>query len=517
MESPTYSSPEMRLMYMKLRLLITFIIIFLAASLNAGQCPPLYTFTGSAMNDYLGYSVASAGDVNNDGYEDIIIGAYLKNSTDFEAGEAYVFDGKTGDTLFVFSGEGFRDHFGFSVSSAGDVNNDGFDDVIIGADWSSYTYDYAGRAYVFSGKDGDTLYVFDGHASAIGLGYSVASAGDLDGDNFDDIIISAPFEGNTLGNPGGSVYVISGKSGDTLYNWSGDQTYSTFGFSVAANGDVNNDGTNDIIIGAPRQFSTEPIAGRVYVFSGATGDTLYVFDGEIKEHKFGSSVSFAGDVNNDGYDDIIIGSDKTNYFDTTESQVYVFSGKSGDTLYLFDGDGVFGNFGRYVSTAGDLDNDGFDDFAIGARFSYVDSILGVGKLYVFSGQTGDTLILLSGKENGDFFGCSVAPLADNDGDGHSNLIIGAYGRNEPVHDAGQAYIFSCCCFGGRGDLNGDNSNSNILDLTFIIDLIFRGGVQATCPGEADINSDGTPSNILDLTYIVDFIFRGGSAPPKCWE
>jgi len=502
----------------KIQSIIVFLVLtFLSTAIFSGS-KLLYNFNGEVQNYFLGVSVASAGDVNNDGFSDIIIGSpavnrFVDSSNPFP-GRAYVYSGLTGETLYVFTGEANFDHFGTSVSGAGDVNNDGFDDLIVGAPYNDSGDFRSGRAYVYSGQTGSIIYTFTGiGGTSFGsnelIGGSVSSAGDVNNDNYDDVIVGSFRSDN--------VVVYSGIDGDTLYLLSKGLCCDDFGYSVAGAGDVDNDGFSDFIIGAPainsndNQNNHEP--GAAFVYSGASGNIIYAFTGEAEDDEFGFSVSSAGDVNNDGYDDLIIGARSNTAGGLLAGRAYVFSGFDGDTLYVLTGD-LAGWFGHSVASAGDFNNDGFDDFVVGAPIDVAGGGNG-GRVFVFSGKTGDTLLFMSGEVASDAFGHSVASAGDIDADGFSDLIIGAYLNDETAVNAGQAYVFVQCCVGDRGDLNGDGTDANILDLTFLVDFIFRGGVESPCPEAADITADGTPSNILDLTYLVDFIFRGGPPPGPC--
>ena len=256
----------------------------------------------------------------------------------------------------------------------------------------------------------------------------------------------------------------------------------------------------------------------MYVFSGKTGDTLYVFTGEASSDIFSISASFAGDVNNDGFDDIIVGAYSHYAGGADAGRAYVFSGKTGDTLYIFTGEAAGDQFGYTVNSAGDINGDSYDDVIVGAPFND-ESGLDFGRVYVYSGRTGDTLITFSGDNSFDFFGARVASAVDIDSDGFSDIIVSAFTSDSGGTESGRVYVYSgcdlSCCVGDRGDLNGDGNDANILDLTFAVDRIFRGGSASDCSEEADINDDGTPHNILDLTFLVDRIFRGGPAPGPC--
>ena len=501
--------------FSKLILSLSIIMFIVAVSTAQSQCPPFYTFTGEASEDFFGVSVASAGDVNNDGFDDLIVGAYSNDAGGNNAGRVYVFSGQTGDTLYVFTGEAAEDRFGASVASAGDVNNDGFDDLIVGAFRNNVGGNEAGQAYVFSGQTGDTLYVFTGEAAGDRFGISVASAGDVDNDGFDDLIVGALYN-DAGGNDAGRAYVFSGQTGDTLYVFTGAAADDFLGSSVASAGDVNNDGYDDLIVGVSNNDAGGPQAGRAYVFSGQSGETLYVFTGEAEGDLFGGSAASAGDVNNDGFDDLIVGAWGNDAGGSAAGRAYVFSGQSGDTLYVFTGEGTGDVFGYSVASAGDVNNDGFDDLIVGA--AHLPGIE-AGRVYVFSGQTGETLYVITGEAAGEFFsdlfGYSVASAGDVNNDGFDDLIVGAFRHDAGGVFAGQAYVFSgrpCPCGDANGDLVVD-----LDDVAFLQAYYFEGAIfpNLLLLSVNDLNCDGG-IDIADITYLAAYI-NGTGAPPCCAE
>ncbi len=215
----------------------------------------LYTLNGDSANDYYGRSVSAAGDVNNDGYDDVIIGAYADDNTGADSGSARIVSGTNGSILYTFNGDGAYDNFGYSVSAAGDVNNDGYADVIVGAYGDDNTGSSSGSARVFSGANGSILYTFNGDSASDYLGYSVSAAGDVNGDGYGDVMVGALYDDNN-GTDSGSARVFSGVNGSILYTFNGDSASDYFGYSVSSAGDVNNDGYADVIVGAIPMITT---------------------------------------------------------------------------------------------------------------------------------------------------------------------------------------------------------------------------------------------------------------------
>ena len=339
------------------------------------------TFDSEGSSNYFGYSVSTAGDVNNDGFNDVIVGAYGYNGS---TGRAYIYygDSSMDNTADVtFDGEDYNNSFGSSVSTAGDVNNDGFDDVIVGA----YYYNYGiGRAYVYYGgssMDNTADVAFNGEGRGSEFGRSVSTAGDVNNDGFDDVIVGANGY-NGSGSTGRAYIYYGGSSMDSTADvtFDGEGYYSNFGYSVSTTGDVNNDGFDDVIVGA-NYYNSD--AGRVYIYYGGSSmdnTTDVALDGEGSSNNFGWSVSTAGDVNNDGFDDVIVGAWAYNYY-IGRAYIYYGSSSMDNTADVtFDGEDYFNNFGSSVSTAGDVNNDGFDDVIVGA-YGY-NSLNG--KAYIYS-------------------------------------------------------------------------------------------------------------------------------------
>jgi FG-GAP repeat len=274
-----------------------------SGSTGAGQ----YEFTGWPACRLFPLSAAGIGDFDSDGFDDILVGFPASSpSGTTEQGIAYVFSGQTGDTLATLLGENdfpIANNFGESVASAGDYNADGFQDFVIGAPQNSVGQFSAGRAYVFSGKSLDTLAVFTGTIPNGNLGDFVAGGGDVNNDGFSDVLIAGEAK----------VFVYSGKDNSPLY------TFSQAGIPKNA-GDVNADGYDDILIG--QGLGRE----RVLVYSGINGSLYSVTYGEAGRNQFGFSLDGLGDINGDGFDDYIVGAPFNDAGGIDAGRAYVFYG-----------------------------------------------------------------------------------------------------------------------------------------------------------------------------------------------
>lgn len=322
----------------------------------------LYVWEGTSTNELMGSAVSGAGDVNGDGFDDILIGS--KNASPAgisEAGSAFLYSGIDGTLLHQWDGGAINDHYGSSVSGVGDINGDGFDDVLVGATGFDPLGINNGVVFIFSGIDGTVIRRLDGPVSGTLFGHTVSGAGDFDGDGRPDIIIGDHFAdpGNT-----GSAYLYSGANGVVLYQWNGVANGDYFGYSVSGAGDVNGDGFDDVIVGAPNENNQAITAGAAYIYSGADGTRLRKGTGEWSWAQYGHSVSGAGDVNGDGFADVIIGAYGSFSFD---GAAYLHSGGDGTLLYRWYSEGQTPTYdlGWSVSDAGDVNGDGFADVVIG--------------------------------------------------------------------------------------------------------------------------------------------------------
>ncbi len=395
---------------------------------------PDISTTGEAANNNFGYSVANAGDVNGDGFTDIIVGATGYSSN---RGSAYIYyGGLTPDTIadVTLTGPGVGTFFGI-VSSAGDINNDGYDDVIVG----SYGFDnFRGRAFIYFGgspMDNGSDVILTGEQETDYFGASVSGAGDVNGDGYDDVLVGA--QGNSSNT--GRAYLYFG--GDIVDNvedavFTGGAANNYFGYSVSAAGDVNGDGYSDLIVGAKGYSSS---TGRAYIYLGGNpvnNVADVTMTGGAANNLFGISVSGAGDVNRDGYDDVIVGASG---YSTNTGRAYIFLG--GSTMnnvsdVTMTGGTTNDSFGVSVSSAGDLNNDGYPDVIVGSN---ANSSQGAAYIF-FGGMSMDNAadVNVKSKIANEHLGYSASSAGDFNGDGYDDIIAGAWGFNS---NTGRAYIY----------------------------------------------------------------------------
>jgi hypothetical protein len=315
---------------------------------------------GGAAGGWFGQSVDGAGDVDGDGADDVIVGAPLGTPPE---GSAHVVSGRTGAYLWSWTGDAPGDRFGYAVCGAGDVDADGVPDLAVGAPLADGGGTFAGRVRVFSGADGAVLHTFDG-AAWDQLGFSLGAVGDLDGDGRDDLAVGAPLADGTAFNSG-SAYVFSGASGAALYVLHGAAAGDRLGSVVRGAGDVNADGTPDLVVGIPAADVAAIDSGAVEVRSGVDGALLLAVSG-TKAGEFLEVGAGAGDVDRDGYADVLVGSPAADGTGPESGLARLVSGRTGLELRTFSGRATRDWFGAAVAAAGDTDGDGRPDLVIGA-------------------------------------------------------------------------------------------------------------------------------------------------------
>jgi len=397
-----------------------------------------YDFYG-APDDRLGSAIAIAGDVNSDGYDDIIIGSENASSPGaIRGGTATIYSGSSGAALHYFVGPGNIAQFGHSVCGLGDVDGDGVDDVAIGAYRASNNFPQSGAVFVYSGASGAQIFRFDGSAAFQSLGARVSAIGDLDNDGHQDIMASS--ETGTSGT--GTIYIWSGVSGAILLTIDGLQVGAHFGQALAAAGDVNGDGIVDILVGAPSAASLNLVEnGAAAVYSGATGNALYTFRGHLSRQHLGAALDGVGDLDGDGYADFVIGSPGLGPIrDLNFGGATVYSGKLGHTLFQLNGTETNSQLGSGLANIGDFDGDGISDVAVGSQGRSPMGALQAGTIAIHSGAHGKLLYTFSGETPFDHLG-SIFAGGDVNHDGRADLVFASTDANPGGQmNAGTAYV-----------------------------------------------------------------------------
>ncbi len=356
-----------------------------------------------------GWCVSGAGDVHSDGYPDVLVGAPGAAISGTASGAMTVYSGLDGSPVLFLLGDKAGDSLGWSVSDVGDVNGDGYSDMVAGAPSSSSSTSL-GYARLYAGGSGATLHTWYGTSLHDWFGVSVSGAGDFNNDGFVDVLVGASEADNGGLVDSGSAQVFSLQAG-LLYTFNGHGTVDFFGYSVSDAGDVNSDGFVDIVVGAQLDDTGGLAGGSAEVFSGKDGTSLYRFLGPAYA-KLGYCVSDAGDVNADGHGDIVVGGEQSG----SQSFAHVYSGKDGGIIWSFGLGGAPSEGGRTVSGAGDIDRDGFSDLLL-ARLPY-------GGVVARSGKDGTEMFLLQGETSGEMFGWSLSDATDVNGDAIPEVVVG---------------------------------------------------------------------------------------------
>lgn len=297
-----------------------------------GQTTHTVSLCGSEAGDEVGHSMSRIGDLDGDGKDDLLVGLPgFKN----DRGKVMVLSGDDGDLIRVFQGGATNDNFGHDVASGGDIDNDGTDDILIGVPgFDMNGINDRGRVFVYSGDDGSLLKVMNGAGEGDELGGAVDGIGDINGDGYDDFIAGAPHYDGAAGNWCGAVYVVSGRNFSIITTIEGEDAYGQFGHALAGVGDTNLDSVPDFCIGA-YYLTVKEVgdAGRVYVYSGSDMALLDSVTGDGKSMWLGFSVSAVGDLDSDGSCEIMVGGplydvkapDVPNMIAGNHGKVYVFS------------------------------------------------------------------------------------------------------------------------------------------------------------------------------------------------
>ncbi len=409
---------------------------------------PGWEVTGTGS---FGSSAASAGDVNGDGFDDVIVGASAYDNGQGDEGQALLYLGSAAGLsttpAWTVEGDQAGAELGIAVGTAGDVDGDGFDDVIVGA--SHYaagggTLTAAGWAAVYAGSSAGLsaapVWIAEGDQAEGRLGCAVGTAGDVNGDGYDDVIVGAysydSFNGLALAWYGSATGLgANGTPGNADWSASGADN-AHYGAAVGTAGDVDGDGYADVLVGAYLHATV----GRVEVFHGsatglAAGPADWYAQGTVSNGDFGNAAGTAGDVNGDGYADIIVGANE--YTSFGKGQAYVWHGSAtglgaagtpANADWSAAGSATQDAFGKQVGTAGDVDGDGYDDVLIGAPFAESTSLeADEGRVFLYHGSP-EGLKPFAGwigenDQAGAWLGYVAATAGDVNGDGFDDVIV----------------------------------------------------------------------------------------------
>ena len=460
--------------------------------------PPKWSAESDWAGAEFGTSVCTAGDVNGDGYSDLIIGGASYDNGQNDEGKVWVFHGgpagpgATAD--WSYESDNIDAHMGHSVSTAGDVNGDGYADVIIGA--INYTHETAaqGAALIFFGGEeglGNSFSLLNGTLTGSRFGSSVSTAGDLNNDGYGDVVVGS--ENYDLIGDEGKVYFYKGSDSGIVktpfYQFSSVMTSARLGCSVRLAGDVNGDGYSDVIVGACLTTNVEHSEGRAYLFTGGESSVSmdWWYEPDMESTYFGTSVSGAGDVNGDGYSDVIIGATGYDNDQIAEGGAYIFYGSStglSDTPDKIIEPNVEGGiFGNSVSTAGDMDGDGYADIIVGSSYYSTEDTTWEGAAYVFRGSKEGPVIprsqFLKENQGNSRYGYSVSTAGDINGDGYSDIIVGAPYFDNDENNEGRCFLY----YGKPRTPSTSpdwNSANDIRDC----------GFASSVAGAGDVNGDG---------------------------
>ncbi|MSR47995.1 MAG: hypothetical protein EXS13_13205 [Planctomycetes bacterium] len=398
----------------------TMAIVALAG--GAGAQTNLLRIRGASNNDTFGASIGPAGDVDGDGIGDLLVGSPKDHTHGTDAGRVRVLSGRDFTLLREHFGDGAADQLGWGMGQeVGDIDGDGFDDYVLGAmqtpDLITYGYGYV-RAY--SGPTGVMIREWIGTELEAAYGDRPTVIGDLDLDGFADVAVPAIYHGTGATDYRGAVYIYSGKDGSTIWQNAGTNAFENYGYGLARVSDVDGDGAVDFAIGAIGRQVTGNWRGGAEVWSGKSGPLLFSEIGGIDDW-FGCSLADVGDLDGDGVPDLLVGSFNDNY-PPKPGEAHVYSLKTGAEIFCLSGTVDGDLFG--LAVAGLDDGDGVRDFAItsptgGATLPYT------GHCYVYSGRRGLLLRDLTSGVPDDAFGMAVMAHADLDGDGLREFLVGA--------------------------------------------------------------------------------------------
>ncbi|MDP6933369.1 MAG: integrin alpha, partial [Myxococcota bacterium] len=349
---------------------------------------------GASKDDGAGWAVGGGGDIDGDGVPDLLVGAYGVDDSGSLAGAVYIVLGPVTGTMSLddadgmLTGERNGDQAGKGVANLGDVNADGYDDIAVGSVGEASVGEDAGAAYVAYGPVTGTVKLSRVEARYTGenegdlVGWSLAGPGDVNGDGYADLWIG--IDPDSVSSDDGVAYLVLGPQDRDTSLSNADATIVGVdgsddpGFSVGGGGDLDGDGMNDLLLGAYMDDSGGVGAGAVFVFLGPvtgeveTSEADAVLVGETSGDRAGWATTIPGDIDGDGYDDALVGAYRESSVTTRSGAAYLLHGSLDGTIDLSEsvakmrGKALKDRVGWAVAGVGDVNGDGWSDLAVGA-------------------------------------------------------------------------------------------------------------------------------------------------------